>query len=144
MKLNMLKPARGSKSAKKRLGRGPGSGLGKTCGKGHKGQKARAGGYHKVGFQGGQMSFQRRVPKVGFRSRKALFREEIGLDQLEKFPSEVVDLLVLREAGIVPRLTKQVKIILRGTLSRKIRIKGIPVTRGAKQAIEAVGGQIEA
>jgi len=143
MYLNTLKPAPGSKTPPKRLGRGIGSGKGKTCGKGHKGQKARSGGYHKVGFEGGQMPLQRRIPKSGFNSRKALFREEVRLSDLNKIVGDVVDLTTLLAAGIVKNSTKFVKIIAFGKFERKVTIRGIPATAGARKAIEAVGGTVE-
>jgi len=143
MFLNELKPAPGSKRKSKRLGRGIGSGKGKTCGKGHKGQKARAGGYHKVGFEGGQMPIQRRIPKSGFKSRAALYREEIYLSDLEKLPTNEVDFSVLLAAGLIRRVTKQVKIVASGTLSKSLTIKGIPVTAGAKELIIAANGKVE-
>lgn len=144
MYLNTIQPAPGSKTPAKRLGRGIGSGKGKTCGRGHKGQKARAGGYHKVGFEGGQMPLQRRIPKSGFRSKKSLLREEIRLSDLNKSELEVVDLISLKAAGLVRNTTKFVKIISAGTIDRKITIRGIPVTAGAKSAIETAGGKVEA
>jgi len=144
MYLNTLQPAPGSKTPAKRLGRGIGSGLGKTCGKGHKGQKARSGGYHKVGFEGGQMPLQRRIPKSGFRSQKALLREEVRLSDLNASTIEVVDLQSLKSAGLIKLNTKYVKVILAGKIERKITIRGIPVTAGARAAIEAVDGTIEA
>lgn len=143
MKLNTLKPAPGSKPSAKRLGRGPGSGLGKTSGKGHKGQHARAGGYHKVGFEGGQMPLQRRLPKRGFRSPTKLFKTELRLDALNRLEAEEVDLLTLKQAGLVSDKILQVKIILAGELSKKIVLKGLAVTKGARAAIEAGGGRIE-
>jgi large subunit ribosomal protein L15 len=145
MNLNTLKPAPGSKPAGKRLGRGIGSGRGKTCGKGHKGQKARAGGYHKVGFEGGQMPIQRRIPKSGFRSRKALVREEIRLSDLNKVNSDVavIDLAALLTANLIRNTTKFVKVIAFGDIGRAVTISGIPVTAGARKAIEAAGGKIE-
>lgn len=142
MKLNTLKPSPGSKRVGKRVGRGPGSGKGKTCGRGHKGQHARAGGYHKVGFEGGQMPLQRRLPKVGFRSRKALVRQEVRLDALNRFDNQEVTFELLQEASVVRANIKFVKVILSGELTAKIILKGIPVTRGAKLAIESAGGQV--
>lgn len=144
MYLNALQPALGAKKKAKRLGRGIGSGKGKTCGKGHKGQKARAGGYHKVGFEGGQMPLQRRIPKSGFRSKKALFREEVRLSDLNNIDAQVVDLLALKSAGIVRKSTKVVKLIAAGELSRAVTVKGILVTMGAKNIIEVNGGKVEA
>jgi len=142
MQLNTIKPAAGAKHAKRRVGRGIGSGLGKTAGRGHKGQKSRAGGYHKVGFEGGQMPLQRRLPKRGFKSALLKYNAEITLDQLEAFAADEVDLLALKQAGVVPQLTKNVKVIKSGELTRKVVLKGIGATAGAKAVIEAAGGQI--
>jgi large subunit ribosomal protein L15 len=147
MQLNTLHPAPGSKQKSKRLGRGIGSGKGKTCGRGHKGQKARAGGYHKVGFEGGQMPLQRRIPKSGFRSRQALLRAEIYTSDLEKMKTDVIDLATLIEGGIVKFNTKDVKIIVSASakqLSRAITVRGIPVSAGARKIIEAASGKVEA
>ncbi len=144
MFLNELKPAPGSKKKFKRLGRGIGSGKGKTCGKGHKGQKARAGGYHKVGFEGGQMPIQRRIPKSGFKSRTALYREEIYLADLEKLSTNEIDFSVLLAAGIIRRVTKDVKIIASGTVTKALIIRGIPMTAGARELIIAAQGKVEA
>jgi large subunit ribosomal protein L15 len=143
MRLNELKPDAGSKHAPRRLGRGIGSGLGKTGGRGHKGQKARAGGFHKVGFEGGQMPLQRRLPKVGFRSRTALTRDEIRLSELGRIEGEVVDLAALLKSGLIKHSTKSVKIIVSGTVERALTIRGLGVTKGARAAIEAVGGKVE-
>jgi len=145
MHLNTIKPAPGSKTPGKRLGRGIGSGKGKTCGKGHKGQKARAGGYHKVGFEGGQMPIQRRIPKSGFRSRKALVREEIRLSDLNKMDGNVavIDLAALLTANLIRNTTRFVKVILFGKIERAITLRGMPITAGARKAIEAAGGQVE-
>jgi large subunit ribosomal protein L15 len=143
MRLNELKPDVGSKKPAKRVGRGIGSGLGKTAGRGHKGQKARAGGFHKVGFEGGQMPLQRRLPKVGFRSRKALTRSEVRLGELAQVRGDVVDLKALIEARVVSRSTKSAKIIASGELSRALTIRGVGVTKGARAAIEAAGGTVE-
>lgn len=143
MFLNTLQPAKGSKTPRRRLGRGVGSGLGKTCGKGHKGQKARAGGYHKVGFEGGQMPLQRRIPKSGFRSRKALFREEIRLSDLNAIEDTTIDFTTLMTKGVIKNSTKFVKVVLFGKIERAITLRGIPVTAGAKKAIEAAGGSVE-
>jgi len=143
MRLNTLKPAPGSKPAPKRLGRGIGSGLGKTSGRGHKGQKARAGGYHKVGFEGGQMPLQRRLPKFGFLSLTANDVAEVRLYQLNQLTENVVDVTVLKAAGIIPRIAKEAKVIVRGTLDRSITLKGIRVSAGARAAIEAAGGSVE-
>ncbi|MGD9603621.1 MAG: 50S ribosomal protein L15 [Gammaproteobacteria bacterium] len=144
MYLNTIQPAPGSKKPKKRLGRGIGSGLGKTGGRGHKGQKARAGGYHKVGFEGGQMPIQRRLPKFGFKTQKSLTRDEVRLNELAYVTSEVVDLLALKAAGVVRGDVTDVKIIASGKLSRAVTVRGLRVTAGARAAIEAVGGKVEA
>jgi large subunit ribosomal protein L15 len=145
MKLNTIKPATGSKPVGKRLGRGPGSGLGKTCGKGHKGQKARAGGYHKVGFEGGQMPLQRRLPKVGFRSRVSLCTQEIRSSELNKLKEASVSLQTLREAGLITSNIKFVKIVLSGDLKNAVTVSsGVKITAGAKKAIIAAGGKVEA
>jgi large subunit ribosomal protein L15 len=144
MNLNTLHPAPGSKTKSKRLGRGIGSGKGKTCGRGHKGQRARAGGYHKVGFEGGQMPLQRRIPKSGFRSRQSLRREEVYLSDLNRVEGDTVDLTVLKKAGVIRSDTKDVKIIANGELTRALTIRGIAVTAGARKAIEALKGKVEA
>jgi large subunit ribosomal protein L15 len=143
MHLNTLKPAPGSKSKAKRLGRGIGSGLGKTGGRGHKGQKSRAGGYHKVGFEGGQMPLQRRLPKFGFRSAKALITAEVRLAELDKLDADTVDLDTLKAANVIGKNAKYAKVILSGQLKRPLVVKGLRVTRGAKAAIEAAGGKVE-
>jgi large subunit ribosomal protein L15 len=143
MRLNTLSPAVGSKTVKKRLGRGIGSGLGKTSGKGHKGQYARKGGYHKVGFEGGQMPLQRRLPKVGFRSQLKRSRAEVRLDALAQVEAEIIDILALKAAGLVPLQTDKVKIILAGELKKKVTLKGVQATKGALAAIEAAGGKVE-
>jgi len=143
MQLNTLHPAAGSKKKFKRLGRGIGSGKGKTCGRGHKGQKARAGGYHKVGFEGGQMPLQRRIPKSGFRSQQALYRQEVYLSDLNRVKEEVIDRLALVNSGIIRANTKDVKIICSGTLTRAITIRGLAVTAGARKAIETAKGRVE-
>lgn len=143
MFLNTLHPAPGSKIKSKRLGRGIGSGKGKTCARGHKGQKARAGGYHKVGFEGGQMPLQRRIPKSGFRSKKALVREEVYLSDLNRIKTDTIDLSVLIDAGVVRSDTQYVKIIASGTLERAVTIRGIPVSSGALKAIQALKGKVE-
>lgn len=143
MRLNTLHPAPGSNPARFRVGRGIGSGLGKTCGKGHKGQKARAGGYHKVGFEGGQMPMQRRLPKSGFRSQQKLFHQEIRLGQLNHVEAEVVDFALLRESAVIKANTKTVKIVLSGKLEKTITVRGIPITKGARAAVEALGGKVE-
>lgn len=142
MRLNNLKPADGAKHAAKRVGRGIGSGLGKTAGRGHKGQKSRAGGFHKVGFEGGQMPLQRRLPKRGFVSMTAGKNAEIRLSDLQKLPVEDVDLLTLMQAGIVPAGSLSAKVILSGKLTRKVNLKGVGATKGARAAIEAVGGSV--
>jgi large subunit ribosomal protein L15 len=144
MELNNLKPAPGAKHAKRRVGRGIGSGLGKTAGRGHKGQKARAGGFHKVGFEGGQMPLQRRLPKRGFVSLSADDKAEVRLGDLAKVEGDVIDLAALKKAGVVPHLASRAKVILSGEISRKVTVKGLGVTKGARAAIEAVGGSIEA
>ncbi|MEO5695621.1 MAG: 50S ribosomal protein L15 [Burkholderiaceae bacterium] len=142
MELNTLKPCPGSKHAKRRVGRGIGSGLGKTAGRGHKGQKSRAGGYHKVGFEGGQMPLQRRLPKRGFRSHLLKFNAEVTLTDLQRLGAAEVDLLALKQAGLVGQLTKVAKIIKTGELTLKVALKGVFATAGAKAAIEAAGGSI--
>jgi large subunit ribosomal protein L15 len=143
MRLNTLKPAEGSKQDRKRVGRGIGSGLGKTAGRGHKGQKERAGGFHKVGFEGGQMPLQRRLPKVGFTSRKSRTTDEVRLHELGQLAAGVVDLEALQKANIVSRNVTQVKVIASGAIDKPVTLKGILVTRGARAAIEAAGGSIE-
>jgi len=142
MELNNLKPGAGSRHAAKRVGRGIGSGLGKTAGRGHKGQKSRAGGFHKVGFEGGQMPLQRRLPKRGFVSLNAGRHVEVRLSDLEKLPVDDVDLLTLMQAGVISATALSAKVILSGKLTRKLTLKGIGATRGAKAAIEAVGGSV--
>jgi len=142
MELNTIKPASGAKHAKRRVGRGIGSGLGKTAGRGHKGQKSRAGGYHKVGFEGGQMPLQRRLPKRGFKSTTLKFNAEINLDDLQALVAEEVDVLTLKAVGLVPELARNVKVILSGSISRKVTLKGVGATAGAKAAIEAAGGSV--
>jgi large subunit ribosomal protein L15 len=144
MQLNTIKPAEGSKKARRRVGRGMGSGLGKTAGRGHKGQKSRAGGFHKVGFEGGQMPLQRRLPKRGFKSALKKYAAEITLGELERLGKDEVDLLTLKAAGLVRELVKTVKVIKSGELKRKVSLKGIGATVGAKAAIEAAGGTVEA
>jgi len=144
MYLNSIHPAPGAKKPKKRLGRGIGSGLGKTAGRGHKGQKARAGGSHKVGFEGGQMPIQRRLPKFGFRSLKALTRDEVRLNELALVTAEVVDLLSLKAAGVIRGDVLDVKVIASGKIDRAVTVRGIRVTAGARAAIEAAGGKVEA
>jgi large subunit ribosomal protein L15 len=142
MELNGIKPAAGSKHAKRRVGRGIGSGLGKTAGRGHKGQKSRAGGYHKVGFEGGQMPLQRRLPKRGFRSQSAKYNAEVTLAALERLGAAEVDLLSLKQAGLVGELIKVVKVIKSGEIKRAVKLNGIGATAGAKAAIEAAGGSV--
>lgn len=143
MHLNTLKPAPGAKQAPKRVGRGIGSGLGKTCGRGHKGQHARAGGYHKVGFEGGQMPLQRRLPKFGFTSAQAQFSVEVRLHELLKVEGKLINLDTLKKANIVPAQTKTVKVILSGKIDKPVTLQGIKVTAGAKNAIEQAGGKVE-
>jgi large subunit ribosomal protein L15 len=142
MQLNTIKPAAGAKHAKRRVGRGIGSGLGKTAGRGHKGQKSRAGGYHKVGFEGGQMPLQRRLPKRGFKSQSLKYTAEINLSDLQALAGDEIDLLTLKAVGLVPELTKTAKVILSGAISRKVTLKGVGATKGAKAAIEAAGGSV--
>lgn len=143
MRLNTLKPAEGSKKDAKRVGRGIGSGLGKTGGRGHKGQKSRSGGFHKVGFEGGQMPLQRRLPKVGFASRKARFVAEVRLHELPMVEGDVVDLLSLKVAKVIGQEIKHAKVILSGELDKALTVRGLGVTKGARAAIEAAGGKVE-
>ena len=142
MELNSIKPADGAKHAARRVGRGIGSGLGKTAGRGHKGQKSRSGGYHKIGFEGGQMPLQRRLPKRGFKSHLLKFNAEITLGQLAKLGLGEVDLLALKQAGLVPELAKVVKVIKSGELTSAVKLTGIGATAGAKAVIEAAGGSL--
>jgi len=142
MELNTIQPAPGAKHAKRRVGRGIGSGLGKTAGRGHKGQKSRSGGFHKVGFEGGQMPLQRRLPKRGFKSTTLKFNAEVTLADLQRLAADEVDLLTLKQAGLVGELAKVVKIIKSGELTKKVVVKGIGATAGAKAAIEAAGGSV--
>ena len=142
MELNSLKPAEGAKHAKRRVGRGIGSGLGKTAGRGHKGQKSRSGGFHKVGFEGGQMPLQRRLPKRGFSSLTKEFTGEIRLSDLEKLPVDEIDLIALKQAGLIGEMIRSVKVIATGELKRKVLLKGLGATKGARAAIEAAGGSI--
>jgi len=142
MELNGIKPADGAKHYKRRVGRGIGSGLGKTAGRGHKGQKSRAGGYHKVGFEGGQMPLQRRLPKRGFKSHLLQFNAEITLDTLEQLGAADVDMLTLKQAGLIGEMIKVVKVIKTGELSKAVKLNGIGATAGAKAAIEAAGGSV--
>ena len=144
MRLNTLKPAAGAKRARLRVGRGASAGQGKTCGRGVKGQRARKGGYHKVGFEGGQMPIQRRLPKVGFRSALSPTRAEVRLDELAKLGDAVIDLEALKKAGIVPVTAERAKVMLSGKIEKAVTLKGVAVTRGARAAIEAAGGKIEA
>ena len=143
MQLNDIKPAAGSKHSKKRVGRGIGCGLGKTAGRGHKGQKARAGGFHKVGFEGGQMPLQRRLPKRGFISQLKGDTAEVRLGDLQKMKADVIDLAALKAAGVVPVLALDAKVILSGEIRRKVALKGLRVSKGARAAIEAAGGSVE-
>jgi large subunit ribosomal protein L15 len=142
MELNDIKPADGAKHYKRRVGRGIGSGLGKTAGRGHKGQKSRAGGYHKVGFEGGQMPLQRRLPKRGFKSQSAKYNGQITLAALERLGAADVDLLTLKQAGLIGELIKNVKVIKSGELKKAVKLNGIAATAGAKAAIEAAGGSV--
>lgn len=144
MRLNTIAPAEGAKHSKKRVGRGIGSGLGKTAGRGHKGQKSRAGGFHKVGFEGGQMPLQRRLPKRGFKSMAAGLTVQLRLTDLQTLAATDIDMLVLREAGLIDGLTLGAKVFLSGAIDRKVNLKGIGATKGAKAAIEAAGGTVEA
>ena len=143
MRLNTLKPAAGSRKEGKRVGRGIGSGLGKTCGRGHKGQKSRSGGFHKIGFEGGQMPLQRRLPKVGFLARKSRTVDELRLHELAVVDADVIDLQALQDANLVSRNVRTVKVFASGKLDKAVTLKGIKVTKGARAAIEAAGGKIE-
>ena len=142
MELNTIQPADGAKHYKRRVGRGIGSGIGKTAGRGHKGQKSRAGGFHKVGFEGGQMPLQRRLPKRGFKSMATPYNAEVRLSDLENLPVGEVDILALKQAGIVSELARVVRVILSGSLTKKVILKGVIATKGAKAAIEAAGGSV--
>ena len=142
MRLNTIKPAEGSKKNRRRVGRGIGSGLGKTAGRGHKGQKSRSGGYHKVGFEGGQMPLQRRLPKRGFVSMSRNDTAEVRLSDLARLPVDEIDLLALKAAGIVPAIAKTAKVIKTGKLTKKVTLTGVLATKGAKAAIEAAGGSV--
>jgi large subunit ribosomal protein L15 len=144
MELNSIKPASGAKHSKRRVGRGIGSGLGKTAGRGHKGQKSRAGGYHKVGFEGGQMPLQRRLPKRGFKSQLLKYNAEVTLAQLQNLAVDEIDVLVLKQAGLVADMAKNVKVIKSGELTRKVVLKGVVATSGALAVIEAAGGSVAA
>jgi large subunit ribosomal protein L15 len=143
MRLNTIKPAKGSKHANKRVGRGTGCGLGKTAGRGHKGQKARAGGYHKVGFEGGQMPLHRRLPKRGFRSLLTGDTAEVRLGDIQKLSADTVDLGVLKQAGLAHAAALRAKVIFAGTIERKVALKGLSVSKGARAAIEKAGGSVE-
>jgi large subunit ribosomal protein L15 len=144
MRINTIKPAPGSKRPRLRVGRGASAGQGKTCGRGVKGQRARKGGYHKVGFEGGQMPLQRRMPKVGFRSAIKATRAEVRLDELAKVKADVIDLAALKAANVVPAQAEVAKVVLSGSISRAVTLKGVGATKGAKAAIEAAGGRVEA
>ena len=143
MRLNTLKPAAGSRKPGKRLGRGIGSGLGKTAGRGHKGQKSRSGGFHKIGFEGGQMPLQRRLPKVGFLARKSRYVDEVRLHELATVDADVIDLKALQDANLVSRNSREVKVFASGSLDKAVTVKGLRVTKGARAAIEKAGGKIE-
>ena len=142
MELNSIKPADGAKRARRRVGRGIGSGLGKTAGRGHKGQKSRAGGYHKVGFEGGQMPLQRRLPKRGFKSASLKFNAEVTLSDLDRLEVAEIDVLTLKKSGLVREIAKVVKVIKSGELKRAVKLTGVGATAGAKAAIEAAGGSV--
>lgn len=142
MELNNIAPGAGAKHAKRRVGRGIGSGLGKTAGRGHKGQKSRSGGFHKVGFEGGQMPLQRRLPKRGFKSLTGRYNAEVRLSDLEKLPVDEIDMLALKQANLVSDLDRSAKVIASGVLTRKVVLKGISATKGARAAIEAAGGSV--
>ncbi|MDI9819599.1 MULTISPECIES: 50S ribosomal protein L15 [unclassified Legionella] len=143
MNLNTLSPDPGSRPSKKRLGRGIGSGLGKTSGKGHKGQKARAGGFHKINFEGGQMPIQRRLPKMGFKSRVGRFIDQVTISELASLDVETIDINALKNAGLINKSIREVKVILSGEVSSALKLKGLRVTKGARLAIEQAGGSIE-
>jgi large subunit ribosomal protein L15 len=142
MQLNQIKPAAGSKHAKRRVGRGIGSGLGKTAGRGHKGQKSRSGGFHKVGFEGGQMPLQRRLPKRGFVSLTRNDTAQVRLSDLEKMPVDTIDILALKQAGVVPATALTAKVVLAGEIKRAVKLQGLLLTKGARAAVEAAGGSI--
>ena len=144
MNLNTLSPDPGSKKNRRRVGRGIGSGLGKTSGKGHKGQKARAGGYHKINFEGGQMPIQRRLPKMGFKSRVSKTVDEINLNELATLKADIIDIDVLKAAGLINKSIREVKVILSGEITTAIKLKGLRLTKGARKAIEDLGGSVEA
>jgi len=141
--LNSLQPAEGSKHARRRVGRGPGSGMGKTSGRGHKGQKARSGGFSKVGFEGGQMPLQRRLPKRGFTAMGRHLRAEVRLSELERMPIDEIDVQALKQAGVIGQMVRYVKVIKSGEISRKVTLRGVAATAGARAAIEAAGGSLE-
>lgn len=143
MHLNDIKPPEGSKNKAKRAGRGIGSGLGKTGGRGSKGQKSRSGGFHKVGFEGGQMPLQRRLPKIGFRSRKALVNDEVRLHEIGRVEGDLVDMAALKKADLIANGIERVKIIASGSVERALTVRGVAVTKGARAAIEAAGGKVE-
>ncbi len=143
MRLNTIKPGKGARTATKRVGRGIGSGLGKTCGKGHKGQKSRSGGYHKVGFEGGQMPIHRRLPKFGFRSRKAALTAEMRVTTLARLDAALIDIELLRASGLIGPLVKKVKVFKDGDVEKAITLKGLAITKGARAAIESAGGKVE-
>ena len=143
MRLNTIKPADGAKKNRRRVGRGIGSGLGKTAGRGHKGQKSRSGGFHKVGFEGGQMPLQRRLPKVGFRSLKKAESQQVFLYQLANLKADVIDAVVLHQAGLIDSRAKKVKVVAKGEIGRAVKLSGLLATAGAKAAIEAAGGSVE-
>ena len=143
MQLNGIKPALGSKREKRRVGRGPGSGLGKTAGRGNKGQRARSGGFHKLGFEGGQMPLQRRLPKRGFVSSTKMHTAQVRLSELDRLETKEIDVLALKQAGIVPAMARAAKVMLSGKITRAVKIKGLRVSKGARAAIEAAGGSIE-
>jgi large subunit ribosomal protein L15 len=142
MQLNQIKPAEGSKHAKRRVGRGIGSGLGKTAGRGHKGQKSRSGGFHKVGFEGGQMPLQRRLPKRGFVSLTRNDTAQVRLSDLERLPVDLIDLLALKQAGVVPATALGAKVVMAGEIKRAVKLQGLLLTKGARAAVEAAGGSI--
>ena len=143
MYLNLLSPDPGSKPNRRRVGRGIGSGLGKTSGKGHKGQKARAGGFHKINFEGGQMPIQRRLPKMGFKSRAKKTVDEITLSELDSIKADIIDIEVLRAAGLINNVVREVKVILSGELTSPVKLKGLRITKGAREVIEHLGGSVE-
>ncbi len=143
MRLNTITSAEGARTSRKRVGRGIGSGLGKTCGKGHKGQKARAGGFHKINFEGGQMPLQRRLPKIGFTSRVGRITDQVTLSEIAKLDTDIIDIDVLKAYGLINKSMKFVKVILSGEIDKAVKIKGLGVTKGAREKIEAAGGSIE-